>query len=108
MPKRVFTGHHLDVRSTLRFRRPAQSQLGSLPATLWPYAPYYIDSTPTEASPSVSETLPEPQIIILSDASHARPERATPETRPDFGYVAGCRAIPNGYHCDSPRDETAP
>jgi hypothetical protein len=25
----------------------------------------------------------------------------------DYSYVSGCRAIPNGYHCDIPGNEVA-
>jgi hypothetical protein len=34
-------------------------------------------------------------------------ERATAAALPDYGYVAGCHAIPNGYHCDFPHDQAA-
>jgi hypothetical protein len=27
-------------------------------------------------------------------------QNTTAEAAPDYGYVQGCHAIPNGYHCD--------
>jgi hypothetical protein len=40
----------------------------------------------------------QPEVIVLQSDSNG-PKVA--EAAPDYGYVAGCHAIPNGYHCDA-------
>ena len=52
------------------------------------------------------ETPVHPQVIVLSNSPQPGP--AAPQAQMDFGYVPGCRAIPNGYHCDPARHEGQP
>lgn len=41
---------------------------------------------------------PPPQVIVIGSAMPP-PMPAAPGAMPDYSYVAGCQAIPNGYHC---------
>lgn len=50
----------------------------------------YITPPPPEPAP--------PQVIAISADWRGQ---TAPEALPDFSYVAGCKAIPNGYHCAS-------
>jgi hypothetical protein len=89
-------------KNELRFRR-TQLQNG-LPITIWPYSPY-TDTAPMDVPLTQSEVLPSPPVILMSGLSSGGLDRTGPETRPDFSYVAGCHAIPNGYHCNTPHKE---
>jgi hypothetical protein len=40
-----------------------------------------------------------PQVIVIHSDGNGR--MTTAEVAPDYGYVQGCHAIPNGYHCDT-------
>jgi hypothetical protein len=44
--------------------------------------------------------------FVMSGLPNDVPEPQAPETPPDYGFVAGCRAIPNGHHCDTPHNAT--
>jgi hypothetical protein len=105
-PKRAFLPHRSDVRSSLRFQHRAQFQLG-WPGVIWPYTSD-IGTPPPEVGLNANETPPEPQIIVMSDVSHAPPGPAASQTLPDLGHIAGCRAIPTGYHCDNHHSGTEP
>jgi hypothetical protein len=91
-----------NVQNDLRFRRHAQLQNG-LPITIWPDSSF-VGTTPTDISPIQSELAPIPPVIVMSGLPNGVPEPQARETPPDYGYVAGCRAIPNGYHCDTPHN----
>ena len=93
-----------EVQNDLRFRRHIRLQNGS-PITLWPYSSF-TDATPLYVPPSESEGPSSPSVIVMSGLPNGVPDRVVPETPPDFGYVAGCRSIPNGYHCDTPHNGT--
>jgi hypothetical protein len=41
---------------------------------------------------------PQPQVVVIRSDDNGR--MTTAEAAPDYGYVQGCHAIPNGYHCD--------
>jgi hypothetical protein len=41
---------------------------------------------------------PQPQVVVIRSDGNGR--MTTAEAAPDYGYVQGCHAIPNGYHCD--------
>ena len=69
---------------------------GIWPGFWWP------DATQAVAAPTIDATAQpqlQPQVIIMQSdkAAHTASEPA-----PDFGYIPGCHAIPNGYHCDTP------
>lgn len=79
-------------------------------AGFWPYPWWPIDTTqgwPIDTQAQVGTAIPsEPQVIVISSSNYAQGRIApTPGDPPDYSYVAGCHAIPNGYHCDVPRHE---
>jgi hypothetical protein len=39
-------------------------------------------------------------VIVIRDDGQGRMQTA--EAGSDYSYVEGCRATPNGYHCDFP------
>ena len=92
---------NFDVQNDLHFRRHAQLHNG-LPITIWPYSSF-TDTTPMDVPPTQSELAPIPPVIVMSGLPNGV---QAPEPPPDYGYVAGCRAIPNGYHCDTPHNAT--
>src|SRR5208283_549502 len=91
------TPRHIGVQDGLRFHHLAQSQIG-LPVATWPYSSF-LDTTPIEAPPVEDEVFSDPYVIVMSNLPGRAPQLKAPETPPDYGY-AGCRAIPNGYHCE--------
>jgi hypothetical protein len=91
---------HADVQSGLRFRR------SQLPITIWPYSSF-TNTAPMDVPLNQSDVPPSsPFVIEVSGAPNGGSNRTAPDTPPDFSYVAGCHAIPNGYHCDAPHNET--
>jgi hypothetical protein len=76
-------------------------------AALWPYW-WFLGSTPFDASPVESGVAPDPYIIVISGQPHDPSGTTTSAKLPDYGYVSGCYAIPNGYHCDIHHGGTAP
>jgi hypothetical protein len=104
MPPRNMA-RRIDAQNGLRFRRHAQLRNG-LPVLTLPYSSS-IGMTTVDV-PSVQNGRPsDPPVFVMSQLPNRAPERTAPETPPDYGYVAGCRAIPNGYHCDMPHDGAA-
>jgi hypothetical protein len=76
-------------------------------AGFWPYSWWPTDTTPAQYAPAVPS---EPQVIVIADSHYTQPRvvpSSSPGDPPDYGYVAGCHAIPNGYHCDAPRPEAS-
>jgi hypothetical protein len=107
MRNSVVTPHmtaRADVQNDLRFRRHTRLQNG-LPI-IWPYSSF-TDATPLEVLPSQDESPSSPSVIVISGLPNGLPDHAVPEAPPDYSYIAGCRAIPNGYHCDTPQNGTA-
>ncbi len=82
-------------------------------AGIWPYPWWPIDTTqgwPIDATQSqVGTAVPsEPQVIVISGSNYGQGHSAqAPGDPPDYSYVPGCHAIPNGYHCDAPRHEAS-
>jgi hypothetical protein len=76
------------------------------PIGIWPFWPDY-DPIPMVGPSSGSDGLASPSVIVVSGSPNSAPERTASATLPDYSYVAGCHAIPNGYHCDVPHDEAA-
>ena len=67
---------------------------GIWPGFGWP------DATQAVAAPAIDATAqPQPEVIIMHSDTAAHTASEPP---PDFGYIPGCHAIPNGYHCDTP------
>jgi hypothetical protein len=87
------------------FRRGAPFRNPDL-AGIWPYPWWPIDTTqgwPIDTMPAeVGTAVPsEPQVIVISGSNYAQGHIAPPPgDPPDYSYVPGCHAIPNGYHCD--------
>jgi hypothetical protein len=72
-------------------------------AGFWPYPWWPIDTTQAQVGTAAPS---EPQVIVISSSNYAQGRIApAPGDPPDFSYVPGCHAIPNGYHCDAPRHE---
>jgi hypothetical protein len=93
---------HIDIQNQLSLHRRSQLQDG-LPVTIWPYWSS-IDTTPMEV-PLAGVPAPSNQpVIVVSGLPNRVQERMAPETPPDYSYVTGCHAIPNGYHCDAPHN----
>ena len=62
------------------------------PGSVWPYLGATEPATATPVAP---------EVVVVGGAPQAGGVPAPAAM--DFGYVPGCRAIPNGYHCDPPR-----
>lgn len=95
---RHITARAANVRNDLHFRH-------ALPIMIWPYSSF-VGTTTMDVPPIQSEGPSNPPIFVMSQLPNRVLERP-PETPPDYGYVAGCRAIPNGYHCDMPHEGVA-
>ena len=79
-----------------RFARTAFPWWGdSWPVGDWGSGGYYGYANPPQEAQAASE----PQVIVIHDDSQDR--MTTAEAAPDYGYVKGCHAIPNGFHCDT-------
>jgi hypothetical protein len=80
-------------------------------AGIWPYPWWPIDTTegwPIDTTTAqVGTAVPsEPQVIVISGSNYAQGRIApAPGDPPDYSYIPGCHAIPNGYHCDAPGHE---
>jgi hypothetical protein len=74
-----------------------------LPLILWPGE---LPTIQTEAPPAEAAAPPQPQVIVVTAPHGSSSENAAPATPADYSYVTGCHAIPNGYHCDNPDNET--
>lgn len=90
--------HHIGVQRHSHLARDAR-QLRASPISIWPY------SLPLFMFPIVIPT--SPIVVVMSGFPRNALEQTTSETLLNYDYVPGCRAIRNGYHCDSPHDETA-
>jgi hypothetical protein len=73
--------------------------LGAIVA--WPYL-WSLDPAPEQISLAGDDPPAAPQIIVVSGSPGGAPTPAALTVPPDFSYVAGCHAIPGGYHCDPP------
>jgi hypothetical protein len=92
----------IGILNSGRFSRREQLRNG-LPIAIWP-GWSYVGTMPIDVPPAVGEAPSAPQFIVMSALSDRAPERPVTETPPDFGYIEGCRAIPNGYHCNIAHD----
>lgn len=70
-----------------------------VPIVGWPYLPAF-----EEIPVGGSDVPAQPQVIVVSGGPGGSPPHAAAN---DYGFVAGCRAIPNGYHCEPPHHEEA-
>ncbi len=83
--------------------RQGQSRY-DVPCEAWPSGRYLGAMAPAIQD----ETLAQPEVIILTSSPQVGAPPAMPAAQMDFGYVRGCRAIPNGYHCDPSPHEDQP
>jgi hypothetical protein len=60
----------------------------------WPNYGYGYGYQPTQVAPS------QPQVIVIRSDGDGRITTTVPAAD-DYGYITGCHAIPNGYHCDT-------
>jgi hypothetical protein len=102
------------VQNGFRFDHNARLLRGP-PIAISPFSPFFgtafspfFGTVPIQVPLVASDAPSSPVVIVMSGFSDRAPERAAPETPPDYGYVAGCHAIPNGYHCDIPPTEAKP
>jgi hypothetical protein len=102
-PLGIQNGFPFGAQNGFRFDRNAQLW-GGWPIDSGPSWPFF-DTAPMQVPSVVSDAPSNPVVVVMSGVSDRAPERATPEAPPDYGYVAGCHAIPNGYHCDTPHKE---
>lgn len=96
---RRFAGRNIAFQNNLRLHRGAQWQSG-WPIASWLYS-WPIDTTPVGIPLVGSERQAGPYVIVIADSLNRAPERTAPSLLPDYSYVPGCHAIPNGYHCDT-------
>ena len=68
------------------------------PVVAWPYG-WSLDPVPEVIQIQGADAASSQPVII---AAGPPPQTAEPAALPDYSYVAGCRAIPGGYHCDPP------
>jgi hypothetical protein len=94
VPNSAFIARNFGIRNDLRFRQRNQLQ-DVWPIGAWPYS-WPMDTAPV----TVDGGLANPSVIVISAAPSSAPERTGPQTPPDYSYVPGCHAVPNGYHCD--------
>jgi hypothetical protein len=73
------------------------------PVVAWPYL-WSLDAGPQVIQMPGSDP-PSAQPLII--AAGPPPQSYGPAPLPDFSYVAGCHAIPGGYHCDPPQPAAA-
>ena len=90
--RQFFGAQRLDA---FRFRREqAFAPTGVLFGGDW----WWPDMGQAEAYAPPPDAPVQPEVIFIqSDNKQPRVAEATP----DYGYIAGCHAIPNGYHCDT-------
>jgi hypothetical protein len=100
VPRHFAVGNDLPLRRRVPFEN-------SWPIGIWPLWPNF-DTTPMVVPSSGSDVPTSPPVIVVSGLPSGAPERTASATLPDYSYVAGCHAIPQGYHCDAPHDGEAP
>jgi hypothetical protein len=97
---RLHTGAQRIVGGSVNMRGPRTAARNFGPIAVWPYL-WSDDPTPEVISLAASDPHALPPIIVVAGSpDRARPESAGEPAR-DYSYVAGCHAIPSGYHCDT-------
>jgi hypothetical protein len=99
---RAFIARNIGVRNGLRFRGGNQF-LNSWPLGFWPdwWSDSWPYSWPTGTTPVAAGQGPsDPSVIVISSVPNLAPVQTPPQAPPDYSYVPGCHAVPNGYHCD--------
>jgi hypothetical protein len=65
----------------------------------WPVGDWWPGEYTSQPVQQVQAPAPEPQVIVIRTDGQGR--MTATEAAPDYSYVKGCHAIPNGYHCDA-------
>jgi hypothetical protein len=78
---------------------------GAPPVVTWPYLASDYEYATQAAAPAEIQAPNYPTVIVLADPGRQPQEPPLAGTPPDYSYVPGCRAIPNGYYCDTHGDE---
>jgi hypothetical protein len=99
VPRQYSIGNDLLLRRGDRFEN-------AWPIGIWPFWPDS-DAIPMVVPSSGGDGRASPSVIVVSGSPNGAPERTASATLSDYSYVAGCHAIPNGYHCDVPHDAAA-
>jgi hypothetical protein len=98
-PRTVVAGR-ANLRADLFRQRAAfGAPLGGIVA--WPYL-WPLDPVPEQISLTGDDPPAAPQVIVVSGSPSVVQSPATSPARLAYSYVAGCHAIPGGYHCDPP------
>jgi hypothetical protein len=82
-----------------------RADLGSIVA--WPYL-WSLDPTPESFALTGDPAPSTPPVIVVSGSPANALQQTAQAAPPDFSYVAGCHAIPGGYHCDTPHRPATP
>jgi hypothetical protein len=65
----------------------------------WPIGDWWPGGYAYQPDQQAQEPPVQPQIIVIRSGDNGRMQ--TTEAVPDYGYIEGCRAISNGYHCNT-------
>jgi hypothetical protein len=95
-PMAPIVPHQINIANELA-RRGRGTFYNGYPVGGWGYWPY--DNSFSSQAPAV------PAVVVVTASPGAVPERSQPTPLPDYSYIQGCHAIPNGYHCDPPRKQ---
>jgi len=93
--RRIFAGRQLHAVG-LQGRQPFGQALFLVGGEYW-WPDWWPGGSQIEEYSPAPEPPSQPQVIVIH-ADNIAPSVA--EAAPDDGYVPGCHAIPNGYHCD--------
>jgi len=93
---RAFVARNFAFRNNLRLRQQVPVQ------SFWPTGGWWWGDSWPAATPTVivGDGPAVPSVVVVSTPTAGAPDAGTPVMPPDYGYVAGCHPIPNGYHCD--------
>lgn len=73
---------------------------------IWPYLA--ADGGTYVGPPAAGAASDAPEVIVVGSLPATSPAASAAEPLPDYSYVPGCHAIPNGYTCDTHRHEGSP
>ena len=100
---RGFSGVHRPVFAARHVHALGSQRRQSFGQTTYPIGGDYWWPDWWPGDSQIAEYLPapeppsEPQVIIIHANNSGAPMA---DAAPDYGYIPGCHAIPNGYHCD--------
>jgi hypothetical protein len=65
----------------------------------WPIGDWWPGEYGYQPVQQIQDPPAQPQVIFIRSDGNGRMQ--TTEAGPDYSYIEGCHAIPNGYHCDT-------